>query len=153
MIFEAVNYAHLVQDFVCSAGAGFGVAFVGQLLSSVLPCGKKGVFVRDVAVSFLFALTIFSYVISFTNYPVVRIYHLIGGAAGFFAFPVKFSVFFHKISKKIFNIPKNKMLCLYGKIKSTVCDKTQKTVKNNEEGQNALQNDHLKSEDVLIYNL
>lgn len=153
MIFEPVVYPYLLQDFFCSAGAGFAVGFANQLLASVLPGGKLARFAKDIIVSFIFAVAVFSYVISFTNYPVIRIYHILGALCGFCAFPVHFSTFFHKVFQKIFIFLKYKMLCLCGKIKSTICAKRQKTKQKKQPPQNAAQNDHLKNEDSLIYNL
>ena len=153
MIFESINYWFAVQDFVFSLGAGFAVGFVNQLLSVFFYKGKIPVLIKDMLVSFIFAVTVFSYVISFTNYPVIRIYHVAGCLLGFFCFPFKFSTFFHKISEKILKFLKNKMLCCFKKISTIICGCVEKRQRKNKSGQSEPKNDLLQREEELLYNL
>lgn len=153
MIFESINYWFALQDFVFSLGAGFAVGFIDQLLSVFLYKGKIRLFIKDTVICFVFALTIFSYVVSFTNYPIIRIYHLIGGLLGFFCFSFRFSTFFHKYSEKFLKSLKIKMLCLCKKVSTTICDFVEKTAKKHKAEQDESKNDHLKSSEDLLYNL
>lgn len=153
MNFEAVNYFFLLQDFAFAAAAGFAVGIINQLLSVFVP--PKGLLrgLKDVLSCFVFAVVLYSYVISFTNYPDIRIYHILGGCAGFLCFSYNFSTFFHKIFIKIFKRIKNNILCLGKKIKSTICAVRQKRRKKQKQSQNAAEQGHLQTKEVLVYNL
>lgn len=153
MIFESINYWFALQDFVFSIGAGFAVGFVNQLLSVFFYRHKVLVFAKDMFVSFIFAVTVFSYVISFTNYPVIRIYHIFGGLVGFLCFPLKFSTFFHKIFEKIFRTFKNKMLCFFKKISTIICVRVEKKRGKAKSRHSESKTDHLQREEDLLYNL
>lgn len=153
MIFESVNYSHLLQDFVFSMGAGFAAGFINQVLSAFFPSGKKGVFFRDIIACLVFTIVVFSYVISFTNYPIIRIYHILGGIAGYLSFPYRFSIYSQKILKKFFGKFKNKIWCFAVKIKSTICARRQKSRLRKEQQQKTEQQGDLKTEEVWVYNL
>ena len=126
MIFESINYWFAFQDFVFSIGAGFAVGFFYQIISVFLYKGKTAVFIKDILTCFVFAVVVFSYVVSFTNYPIIRIYHIIGGFLGFCAFPFKFSTYFHKIFEKFLNFVINNILCYGKKVSSIICEQRQK---------------------------
>ena len=153
MIFESINYWFALQDFIFSMAAGFVTGFIYQLLSVVLYGNKIAVFVKDIIICFIFAVVIFSYVVSFTNYPIIRIYHILGGFLGFLCFPFRFSIYLQKIFFKIFSAVKNKMLCYSGKVLSIICDRRPKRTKSKAEKETKQKEDHLKSEEVLLYNL
>lgn len=152
MMFDTVNYPFLLQDFLFAMAAGFGVAFINQLLSAFFYRGRL-LFVKDLFVCFIFAVAVFSYVVSFANYPVVRIYHIIAAFMGFLSFNIPFSIIFQKISKKICEFLKRKMLCLHGKIKSTVCVVCQKITSKNKKDKTVTEERHLKNGEHLVYNL
>lgn len=153
MIFESIDYSFALQDFLFSIGAGFAVGFVSQLLSVFLYKNRVLVFIRDILVSFVFAVVIFSYVVSFTNYPIIRIYHIFGGLLGIFCFSVQFSTFFHKIFTKIFLTIKNKILCYGKKVYSIICDFKAKKQKKEKPPAEEGENEPLKTREVLVYNL
>ena len=83
MNFDVVNYSFLLQDFIFAMGAGFAVGGINRFLSLFLYKGKIRLWIKDMLVAFLFAVAVFSYVVSFANYPDVRIYHLLGALFGF----------------------------------------------------------------------
>ena len=153
MIFESINYSFALQDFAFSLGAGFAVGFFHQLLSLVLYKGRVAPFAKDIITSFVFAVTMFSYVVSFTNYPIIRIYHLIGGLAGFLCFPLRFSTIFHKFSEKIFKFFKNKILCFGKKLSTTICGFVEKIPQKDKKQSDEAKTDHLQSKEDLLYNL
>ncbi len=153
MIFESINYSHLLQDFAFTMGAGFGAAFVGGCLFAFLPGGKRMLFLKDIAGCFVLAVMVFSYVVSFANYPDIRIYHIISGFVGYLSFPQTVFMPFQEIFKKFFVKFKNDILCCGGKIKSTICDLRQKhrAEKPSEPIQEA--DGDLKNREVWVYNL
>ena len=153
MIFESIDYWFALQDFIFSMAAGFVVAFFYQLLSVFLYKGKTTVFIKDMITCTVFAVVIFSYVISFTNYPIIRIYHILGGFLGFLAYPFHFSTIFHKFFEKIFSVLKNKILCCGKKVLTIVCERRQKSAKTADIAPMEPQDGHLKSCEVLLYNL
>ena len=153
MIFESIDYWFAFQDFLFSISAGFVVAFFYQLLSIFLYKGKTVVFIKDLLICIVFSVVIFSYVISFTNYPIIRIYHILGGFLGFLAFPFCFSAIFHKFFEKIFSAIKNKILCCGKKVSTIVCEKRQKRAKTADIATAEVTDEHLKSCEVLLYNL
>ena len=153
MIFESVNYSFLLQDFLFSMGAGFVVGVINQLLSVVLYRGKVRLFIKDMLVCFVFAVVVFSYVVSFANYQIVRIYHILGAFVGFLAFNINFSAIFHKFFEKIFLFLKNKILCHGKKVFTTVCDLRAKCTIKRQKEQNVTEAAPLKSEEVIVYNL
>ena len=153
MIFESVNYSFLLQDFLFSMGVGLVVGVVNQLLSVFLYKGRTRLFIRDMLLCFVFAVLVFSYVVSFANYHIVRIYHILGALLGFWAYNINFSVIFQKFFEKIFLFVKNKMLCYGKKLLTTVCDlRTKSTIKRKKD-QNVAEEVLLKSEEVIVYNL
>ena len=123
MNFEAVNYSFLLQDFIFAMGAGFAVGGANCFVSLFLNKGKICLWIKDMLVAFLFAVTVFSYVVSFANYPVMRIYHIAGAFCGFRAFNIEFSKKLQNIFEKIFLFLKHKMLWMVKKCKSTICAK------------------------------
>ena len=102
MNFDSVNYSFLLQDFVFAMAAGFAVGGANLFLSLFLYKNKISLWIRDMLTAFIFAIAVFSYVVSFANYPDVRIYHLVGALFGFLSFNFNFSTIFHKYSEKFF---------------------------------------------------
>lgn len=153
MIFEPVNYSFLLQDFLYAIAVGFAVGGINQIMLIFLPKGKKRLFLKDMLVCFIFAVMLFSYVISFANYNEVRIYHILGAVFGFLSFNFNFSTIFHKIFKKYFSAVKNKMLCCGKKVYSIICAKRQKNNKSEQNEQAASKNTDLKNKNIWVYNL
>lgn len=153
MIFESINYSFALQDFIFSTAAGFAVGFINQVLSAFLGRGKTAVFFKDIIVSFIFAVTVFSYVISFTNYPIIRIYHILGGLLGFWCFSYRFSIFLQKSFEKILKYLKNKMLCYGKKLSTIICVFAENKVKKRDKSQKITEETHLQIEEVMVYNL
>ncbi|MBQ6929512.1 MAG: hypothetical protein IJN27_04335 [Oscillospiraceae bacterium] len=153
MNFDSVNYCFLLQDFVFAMAAGFAAKGISCVLSVFLHRGRAALWIRDMLTAFIFAAVVFSYVISFANYPDVRIYHLLGAAVGFAGFDFKFSTIFHKISEKILKIIKNKMLCLIKKARSIICGFGVKIRRTNKKEQKVAENTDLKNNNNWVYNL
>ena len=153
MIFEGVNYSFLLQDFLFSIGAGFVVGGLNQLLSVFMYKGRIRLFIKDILVCFLFAVVVFSYVVSFANYQVVRIYHILGALLGFLSFNIRFAHIFHKFFEKFFLFIKNKMLCYGKKVFTTICVFCKKRTKRRHTDKETAQPNHLKNKEVIVYNL
>lgn len=153
MIFESVNYSFLLQDFLFAAGAGFAVAMVNMVLTVITPRTKPCVFAKDILVSFVFAVAVFSFVVSFANYPVVRFYHLFAALLGFLAFDGAFSTNLHNFLYKFLNSVKNKILCMVKKCITTVCVLVPRPRPKPQPPTDCGKTDPLKREEVLLYNL
>ena len=153
MIFESINYSFLLQDFAFAMAVGFAVAVVNEAVSIFVYKGRRLVFIKDILMCVFFAAAVFSYVVSFANYPVVRIYHIIAAFVGFLSFNIPFSKFFHKIHEKIFGFLGHKILCVCGKIKPVICVFAGKRRQKKKAQQDALHKADLKSDEVMVYNL
>ena len=153
MNFDSTNYVFLLQDFIFAAAAGFAAGWIGCVLSVFMPAGRKVLWIRDMLTAFIFSVLVFSYVVSFANYPDVRIYHLLGALFGFLSFDYGFSAFLHKkIIKKIEKV-KNKMLCFAARIFGTICVCVRKNRENNKKQQPEPKNTDLKNDNSWVYNL
>jgi len=153
MIFESINYSFFLQDIFFSMAVGLAVAIIHEIVSIFLYKGRIRLFIRDIFICFLFAVAVFSYVVSFANYPVVRIYHILAAFFGFLSFNIPFSKIFHKLSEKIFGFAKLKILYLYSKMKSIICVLSEKRRRKTQEKEQQGQKADLKTEEVLVYNL
>ena len=152
MIFEVQSYALIFQDMVYSLGVGFLAGFINQLLAVFLYKNKKAVFVRDVIMSIIFTVLVFSYTVSFANYKVLRWYNVLFALIGLILFTPCFSkgghllvllfaslvVFMLRTTKQrifgFFSTPKEK---IRKNLKQTNCEKSDEV---------------LKTEDILLYN-
>ena len=153
MNFDSVNYYFLLQDFAFAMAAGFAVGGINRFLALFLYKGKVRLWIRDMLTAFIFSVAVFSYVVSFANYPDVRIYHIVGALFGFLSFNFNFSTIFHKFSEKIFSKVKNNMLCYGKKVYSTICTKRQKIHKKHKKRQPVAENTDLKNDNNWVYNL
>lgn len=153
MIFESINYYFLLQDFFFSMAVGFVVAVANQAVSVFIYKGRAALFVKDIFVCTLFAAALFSYVVSFANYPVVRFYHIIAAFAGFLSFNIRFSAVFQKIFEKIFKFFYRKILCFISKIKSIICVLDREKCSKRKKASDLEKDADLKNGEVLVYNL
>ncbi len=152
MIFEAQRYSYIFSDRVYSLAVGALAGFFHRLLSLFLSKGKVRVFIKDFATAFVFSLFLYSYVISFANYRVLRWYNVLFRLAGLVLFnPVLlpwldalinlFKVTAVYFLKKIKN-------GLYNKIKKEIGGKIKKYQKFPKENQPQL----LQEADKVLYN-
>lgn len=153
MNFDSVNYSFLLQDFAFAVAAGFAVGGINRLLSVFLQSGKIALWIRDMLVAFIFAVVVFSYVVSFANYPDVRIYHLLGALFGFLSFDFNFSKIFHKFLKNFLRKIKHKMLCVWVRLCRIFCILTQNFAKNHKRRHKGRENTDLKNDNNWVYNL
>ena len=153
MNFDSVNYSFLLQDFIFAMAAGFAVAGVNSFLSLFICGGKAAVFVRDMLTCFLFAVAVFSFVVSFANYPDIRFYHIISAFFGYLCYNFNFAGYFEKFSKKIFSKAKNKMLCRIKKYYRTICVFAAKKRKKAEKQEKSDKKEPLKNGEIWVYNL
>lgn len=153
MTFVAINYQLLLEDFIYSIAAGFFAGFLNQVLGIFLYRGRVRLFIKDMVMFFIFSIVIFSFVISFANYPILRYYHILGGGIGFLIFLPKFSRPFNFISKRVLIFAKKQTKGRLKQINNTYCNikkkyNTKKDVKIKNPEQNLLQ-----MEDIMVYNL
>lgn len=153
MIFESINYVWLLQDFVFSMVAGFITAIFSQIIGIILYKGKIRLFIRDILTCLFFSVMIYSFIISFANYHILRIYHIIGGLIGFLCFNIKFSKIFHILFERIFKWNKSKILCVLKKINSTISVRRQKKAKSKVEKQKSTTDESLKTDIIYVYNI
>ena len=152
MIFEVQSYQLILWDAVYSMGIGFVSAVIYQILSAFMARGKILIFIKDVVISCIFGVLIFSYVVSFANYKVLRWYNVAFGLLGWFCFPLAFGKSFNilisnllsKISIKTTNCVKQ--VC--GKLSVITEKKSQKNKNNTQKNQKEV----LKETEVLLYN-
>ncbi len=153
MNFDIVNYSFILQDFAFAMGAGFAVGILDKFIKIFLSDNKILNSVRYMITAFLFAVIVFSYIISFSNYPDVRIYHLIGASLGFVTVDFGFSNIFRKIFILFFVKIKNYILYLIKKINGTICGLVQDINKNDKKQQEKPKDELLKKQDSWVYNL
>lgn len=153
MMFESVNYTFLLQDFAFAAAVGFAVAVTDQIVSLFIYRGRISVFFKDTAVCILFAVAVFSYVVSFANYPVVRIYHIMAAALGFVSFQLPFSGCFHKIYEKFLKKIKHYISCLLMSFRTILCGFAEKHRAKKIKKENFHKKTDLKKQDIVVYNL
>ena len=152
MMFEPQSYTLIMWDAVYSIAAGFVVGFVYQLLSVFLYRGKLAVFIRDVAVWAVFASVLFSFVISFANYKVLRWYNVAFGLVGWRCFPFAFSAVCNRwcmaVSSKFLNAVKHFAGVVAGEFSAMAEKKRTKKKKITQKNKEEL----LKETEVLLYN-
>ncbi len=86
MIFEPQKFTYIVQDGIYSIAPGFIAGFFYRLLDVFMPKGKVKVFIKDLLTAVLFTVLMYSYVVSFANYRVLRWYNVLFGLAGMILF-------------------------------------------------------------------
>ncbi len=152
MIFEAQNYTLVMWDAVYSMAVGLVTGFVFQLLSVFFHRGRLAVFIRDMAVCVVFAVLIFSYVVSFANYKVLRWYNIAFGLVGRLAFPYAFSSgcsrYITKVILTIKDVFKRIFSTVYGKLLGTVKKKREKSKDFSQKNPPEV----LKMEEIVLYN-
>lgn len=97
MIFEVQDYGLIFEDMVYSLAIGFAAGLLNQLLSLFFHRGKISMFIKDVIMCTSFTRLVFSYAVSFANYPILRWYNIAGAAVGFFLFFPRFSPVLQKV--------------------------------------------------------
>ncbi len=152
MIFEVQSYTLVLWDAVYSMGVGFATAVVYQLLSAFTGRGKIAVFIRDVVISCVFAVLIFSYVVSFANYKVLRWYNVAFGLLGWFCFPLAVG---DGINILITGLLQKTVTKAIG-VKNTICGKlsviTEKKLQKNKKNIQKNPKEVLKRTEVMLYN-
>ncbi|MBR5305666.1 MAG: spore cortex biosynthesis protein YabQ [Oscillospiraceae bacterium] len=152
MMFEPQSYTLVMWDAVYSMAAGFVVGFVYQLLGVFLYRGKLAAFIRDVVSWAVFAVVIFSFVISFANYKVLRWYNIAFGLVGWRCFPFAFSRACNKWSTAVTDktgcVIKYCIKSIHGKISAFSEKKRIKKKKITQKNKEEL----LKETEVLLYN-
>ncbi len=152
MIFERQKYIFIFQDAVYSMAVGFITGFFGRTITPFLYKGKVKLFIKDMAVCTLFSVLLYSYVISFANYKVLRWYNVLFAVIGHICFTPLFEYGLGYIGGKLGKARKKTMFAagkacrkLYVGLHSKIKEKYQKnTIKNNPEP--------LKEQGNVLYN-
>ncbi len=147
MIFTPENYTFILEDCLYALCVGFIVSFINEILKSVFYKNKTMIFIKDILICFIFYILIFSYVVSFANFSILRWYHMLFAIIGFMV--SKFS--FNRILRFIFNLG---FINLYVFIKHfrknirinlKISKKTKTKAKK-------INNLALKKDDIILYN-
>ncbi len=91
MIFEPQKFTYILQDALYSMAAGFTAGFFYRWLDVFLPKGKVRVFIKDIVTAVFFSFVMYSYVVSFANYRVLRWYNVLFGIIGMILFDPVFN--------------------------------------------------------------
>ncbi|MEG3029089.1 MAG: hypothetical protein RR827_01660 [Oscillospiraceae bacterium] len=153
MIFEGIDYTLLFFDILYSLGAGVLAGGINQILCIFFYRGKVWLFIKDILMFFIFSVTVFSFVISFANYPILRYYHVLGAAAGYLSFTPPFSKVFNWVFIKVGQVIKGrikKILLYFNKILSGAIEKHGKK---RQEKQKSKDKMLLQKDVVWVYNL
>ena len=152
MMLEAQRYSLVLWDALYSMGTGFVVGFVYQLLSVFLYKGKIAVFIKDIAISVVFAVVVFSFSVSFANYKLVRWYNIVFALLGRVMFTPGFSHCLHRVVTSLFTGVKNTTVKCTEGICGKLLNKTDKKAKKAEENTQKNPTDLLKDCEVVLYN-
>ncbi len=147
MIFTPENHRFILEDCLYCLSVGFIVSFINEILKSIFYKNKIEIFIKDILISIIFAVVIFSYVISFANYSILRWYHILVSFIGFllsrFSFSKILKLFFDLYFKVFWVVFKHLRENIKIKVKFKEKIDTKKC-----ESKEIL----LKSKDVLLYN-
>ena len=152
MIFEAQRYSLVMEDLIYSMGAGFMTGVVYQLLSLLFYKNKVAVFIKDVLISCFFATALFSFVVSFANYKVLRWYNIVMALLGWLTFTPSFSNGFHSAVGRLSKCVKSKLIKVYTVFHKKLLTKMQKKVERFHEKTQKNQTEVLKETKVILYN-
>lgn len=152
MIFEAQRYSLVVEDLVYSMGAGFATGVVYQLLSILFYKNKVAVFIKDVLISCFFATVLFSFVVSFANYKVLRWYNIAMALLGRLGFTPAFSKGVHSAVSRLSKYVKSNLIKVFGFFHKKLLTKMQKKVEKFYEKKQKNQTEVLKETEVVLYN-
>ena len=152
MIFDAQRYNLVMWDFLYSMGAGFAVGVIYQLMSVFLYRNKAAVFVKDLVCGGVFATVVFSYVVSFANYKVLRWYNIARALGGLLLFTPGFAQTFHRLTAVVHNPLKNTAKKGFEYFRGKLLTKMQKKVENFHENIQKNQPEVLKQTEIVLYN-
>ncbi|MEG1800489.1 MAG: hypothetical protein RR273_00805 [Oscillospiraceae bacterium] len=153
MTFDSVNYALLLFDILYSVSAGILTGFINQVVSIFLYRGRVRLFIKDVLMFFVFSLAVFSFVVSFANYPVLRYYHILAAAVGFFSFNLQFSKAFNGLFSAVEKLIKKYLQGANSRIKQVICLFAQSYGKKRAENKKTEDKILLQKDAVWVYNL
>ena len=135
-----------------SMSAGFVTGVVYQLLSLFFYKNKVAVFIKDVLISCVFATVLFSFVVSFANYKILRWYNIAAAILGRLAFTPSFSDGFHKLTIQLVKYVKSNLIKVYAKFHKKLLTKRKKKVEKFQEKTQKNQSEVLKETVVVLYN-
>ena len=152
MSFDVQSYFLIFQDAVGAMGAGFTAGAFCHFMGMFLHKGKIRLFIKDVATAIVFTTLVFSYSVSFVNYPVLRWYMVVFALIGMLSFPVAFS----KWGSMVIQLILVTVWWILEKIYKKTCLHLYKTLTKNKEKKQKItqknQSELLKTKDKLMYN-
>lgn len=152
MIFEAQSYRLIFHDAVFSMGVGFITGFIYQLLGVFFYKGKIKQFIRDIITGMVFTVLIFSYSVSFANYPVLRWYMVLFAVIGAVLFVPRFSHTGNLLLKLTVATTAFATFGLWKKLRGKLLDKMQKNRQKKQKITQKNQSEVLKTNDIMLYN-
>ena len=152
MNFSPENYSLVFQDAMYAMCVGFLTGFINQLLGIFLSKSRIRIFIKDLLSSLFFTLLLFSYVVSFANYPTLRWYHFIAALAGFACFAPCFDYIGQTVFSLIWATVKTVFSWGFFNTKAAVGNKiSEKQLKAEKITQNNTDNS-LQNSDIMLYN-
>ncbi len=152
MIFEPQSYSLIFQDAVYSMAVGFITGFVYQLLGVFLYNGRAKQFVRDIIAGLVFTVLIFSYSISFANYPILRWYMVLFALLGAVLFTPRFARRGNIMLKLVAVTLRFFTLAAAKKFRGKLLDISEKNKQKKQKFPQKNRPEVLKTNDIMLYN-
>ena len=152
MMYEVQSYALIFQDMLYSLAVGFLAGFINQFLAVFLFKNKKAVFIRDIIMSVIFTVLVFSFSVSFANYKMLRWHNVIMSLIGLIRYHPCFAkgghlivLLFSSVVVFVLRVIKIYLNAFLHKQKLKISEKRKKS-----ECEKIAEN--LKTEDKMLYN-
>ncbi len=152
MIFEPQSYSLIFQDAVYSMAVGFVTGFVYQLLGVFLYKGRAKQFVRDIIAGLVFTVLIFSYSISFANYPILRWYMVFFALLGAGLFTPRFARMGNMLLSLVAATLRFFIAGAFKKVCGKLLDISEKNKQKKQKFPQKNRPEVLKTNDIMLYN-
>ena len=152
MIFASQSYSLIFQDAVFSLAIGFVAGFVHQLLGIFLYRGQIKLFIRDVVTGLVFTVLIFSYSVSFANYPILRWYMVLFAVIGLVLFMPRFAGWGNLLVKLQAATAGFFIARRFENLKVKCADIIEKNKEKKQKFTQKNQSEVLKTSDIMLYN-
>lgn len=134
-------------------GAGFAMGVLNQVLSCFLFKSKIKLFIKDIINGVVFSVIIFSFVVSFANYKVLRWYNVLAALVGFILFSPQFSKLVQRLFTTIKKFADKQRKKLFMALKTTINKKKAKISEQLQKKQVKSDKNVLQTTDKVMYNL
>ena len=152
MIFDPQSYSLIFADRLYCLAIGFVTGFINQLLAVFLYKGRVAVFIRDVVVSVVFTVLIFSYSVSFANYRILRWYNVAFALVGLVMFAPCFATAGNFLLKTAVKRAGRTVATAIKTTAGQLNEHRQKKLEKKQKFTQKTASDLLKQDDVMLYN-